>query len=591
MTASEVKASAQNKPSPGKRIRQVLAPERATLTAAALAYVVSSLGNFSLPAFVSFIIDRSTEAARKRGSTAAAGTDHAGRGRSLLHRFCGSMTDTQFLACCAAVFATSGLASFLRTYLLGLVTARTARRLRKEAFDVILSSEMDFFDTKEGQPAELLARLSGDIDALSSASSDIYSNFFRGMSSLVGGSVSMLVLSPRLTLATFALGTPLVVVAGTGFRLSGKQAKAAQEAVSATNQKALDMVSNISTVKLYTNEQHEKQKFCRAVDATASVASVAARAKGLMMGSMAFLGSATLLGVMFYGARQVNQGRLTVGDLTNFTIRGGMVIAGMGSLMSVKSTMRKTAAASESLFALLESKKAAVAETESKGALSGDIVFENVNFHYASRSDVAVLSNFNLTIEQGKTTVLVGPSGSGKSTAAALLTRLYEPRTGRITWGGRDVSTIPHSAIRRAIAVVEQNPVLFDGTLRENIMYGNLNAAPEDMLQAAVQANIDSFIKELPDGYDTLVGAGGARLSAGQRQRVVIARAILKNPALLILDEATSSLDRESEEAVDEAIRRLRVGRTVLSIAHRGLAIANADVVHEMAGGSAQGEN
>eukprot|EP00750_Incisomonas_marina_P030306 INCI7452.4.p1 GENE.INCI7452.4~~INCI7452.4.p1 ORF type:complete len:502 (+),score=97.91 INCI7452.4:325-1830(+) len=501
------------------------------------------------------------------------------------------MTDTQFLACCAAVFATSGLASFLRTYLLGLVTARTARRLRKEAFDVILSSEMDFFDTKEGQPAELLARLSGDIDALSSASSDIYSNFFRGMSSLVGGSVSMLVLSPRLTLATFALGTPLVVVAGTGFRLSGKQAKAAQEAVSATNQKALDMVSNISTVKLYTNEQHEKQKFCRAVDATASVASVAARAKGLMMGSMAFLGSATLLGVMFYGARQVNQGRLTVGDLTNFTIRGGMVIAGMGSLMSVKSTMRKTAAASESLFALLESKKAAVAETESKGALSGDIVFENVNFHYASRSDVAVLSNFNLTIEQGKTTVLVGPSGSGKSTAAALLTRLYEPRTGRITWGGRDVSTIPHSAIRRAIAVVEQNPVLFDGTLRENIMYGNLNAAPEDMLQAAVQANIDSFIKELPDGYDTLVGAGGARLSAGQRQRVVIARAILKNPALLILDEATSSLDRESEEAVDEAIRRLRVGRTVLSIAHRGLAIANADVVHEMAGGSAQGEN
>ena len=274
---------------------QVLAPEQASLGVALGALVVASLGNFSLPAFVSFIIDRSSP--------------NSARKNTLLQRLCGDMTDRQFLAVCAAVFATSSFASFLRTYVLGSITARTARRLRKRVYAVILEKDMEFFDTDEGKPSELLARLSGDIDALSESSSKIFANFFRGLSSVVGGTVSMLALSRRLTLATFVLAPPLAIAASAGFRRSAKRAQADLEAaVSQTNQQALDMVSNVSTIKLYTNEEHEKASFANAVDDTTRAASRAARAQGLMMGSISFLGSATLLGVMYYGGRQLREG-------------------------------------------------------------------------------------------------------------------------------------------------------------------------------------------------------------------------------------------------------------------------------------------
>jgi len=287
--------------------------------------------------------------------------------------------------------------------------------------------------------------------------------------------------------------------------------------------------------------------------------------------------------VIAYGCLLVSHNELTVGELFKFALYAVFVGSAMGSFPELYANIQKSVGASERVLEILDEKGENVsidhAENEIKQKIEGNIAFDNVNFHYPSRPEIEVLKGVSFEAQTGQKVAIVGPSGSGKSTMAALILQFYHPQSGTILFDHKPSDEYSLTDIRNQVAIVPQDVMLFGGTIQENIAYGKLSASKEDIIKAAQRANAHQFIMSFPEGYDTIVGERGVKLSGGQRQRIAIARALLKNPSILILDEATSSLDSESERLVQEALEELMKNRTSIIIAHRLSTIREADKI------------
>ena len=400
---------------------------------------------------------------------------------------------------------------------------------------------------------------------------------------LLGGLTMIALTSGRLT--AVMLGTlPLLIAAAVFFgRRLRRFARETQDQLAATNTIVEETLQAIASVKAFANEAFELGRYEHANARVLSAALSAARWRAVFVAFFILALFGGIVIVLWFGAGLLQSGGITAGQLTRFVLYTTFVAGAMGQAAELFSQIQKTVGATQRVRELLRETTelthgTAAASADSLPArLRGEVAFETVSFRYPSRPDVAVLHDISLSVRAGERIALVGPSGAGKSTLTALLLRFYEPEGGRLLVDGCDARSYPLHWFRGQLAIVPQDVLLFGGTIAENIVYGRPGADDAAIREAARLANADDFISAFPEGYSTLVGDRGIQLSGGQRQRIAIARAILKNPAILILDEATSSLDSESERLVQIALERLMQGRTSFIIAHRLATIRTAD--------------
>lgn len=611
-----------------KRLATLAAPHSGRFSAAIAALVVTSLSNLALPTILGLAVDRVSGTQGNGGSGGAqakvGGAPRglsAGSSSSSLMDMVRGLQDTQFFLGCLSVFTVGSLSSWFRTYTLGSVTEMIACDLRAKIYSVVLRRDLssDGCDDPSGgddesignssqrvSTSEVVQALSVESDLLASAVSKQFTNLLRGCSSFFGGSIMLLTISPKLTAA--ALGViPLLGTTAMLKRLSTRsKAKRVAERLTEANSRADERLKNLRTVKVFAQEQQETDHYLDLVRSICDMRTQVAFSEGVFMGSLNFAMTSSLLGIMCFGGLMVKRGEMTGGKLTSFMGYTMWLGLGAASLANIRAKTIETVAASRNVFRVLDSAMPSaeiVADQAEGGAgpsdgkaeeiplssLKGDIVFTGVRFRYDGGDSIVsnsggighedVGSAFNLTLQGQRQTALVGPSGAGKSTVASLLLRLYDVQEGKITIGGVDINEMPIAKLREAIGVVDQRPILWKGTIRENIRYGLSSASDEQIEKAARDAFVTEFTSRMPRGLDTVIGEAGNTLSGGQIARVAIARAIVKDPPILILDEATSSLDAASETVVRDAINRIMQKRTTLVIGHSLDAIRDANHV------------
>lgn len=471
--------------------------------------------------------------------------------------------------------------SFMRVYLLTEVGERSLADMRKDVYARLLSMPMAYFTEK--RVGELSSRISSDLSQIQDAISFTLAEFLRGIFTLVIGLVFIFWISTKLALVMLAVVPVIAILAVVfGMRIR-KMSRKAQDQLAESGTIVNETFQGISIVKAFTSEVYEISRYIKSVYAVVDIAIANARFRGAFISFMIFSVFGAIAFVMWYGANMIQSGELTIGSLTMFVIFSVFVGGTFAGFAEMFSQLQKTLGATQSIREILRSKGEEVeiqsVSEEHNFHLGGQVVFQEVGFSYPSRQDIQVLKNISLEANSGEQIALVGSSGAGKSTIASLLLRFYEPDKGTILFDGRDSKTFPLSALRRQMAFVPQDVILFGGSIKENIAYGKPNATDQEIEEAAEKANAHEFISRFPEKYDTIVGERGVKLSGGQRQRIAIARAILRNPAILILDEATSSLDSESEQLVQEALENLMKNRTSFVIAHRLSTIRNADKI------------
>jgi ATP-binding cassette subfamily B protein len=457
------------------------------------------------------------------------------------------------------------------------VSERSLADLRRDTYVRIIHLPMAFHTRR--RVGELASRMSTDLTQILDAILWTVPQLLRQLILFVGGIALIALTSPRLTavmLAAFPLLIALAVVFGRALRRNSRDA---QDRLADSNVIVEETLQGIASVKAFTNEDHEDQRYRHSLGRYLDVVLRGARYRGAFSSFIIFALFGAVVLVLWYGSRLVVDKELTAGQLTSFMIYTLFVAGAMGSFADLYSQLQRTLGATHRVRELLTEQPEstdAMSATPAK-RLRGEIVYEHVAFRYPSRPEVDVLRDICLCVEPGQRVALVGPSGAGKSTIVALLLRFYDPQQGRILIDGREAREYGLHELRRQMAIVPQDVLLFGGTIAENIDYGRPGASEAEIISAAQQANADEFIRSFPYGYQTRVGERGVQLSGGQRQRVAIARAILRDPAILILDEATSSLDSASENLVLQALDRLMQGRTSLIIAHRLSTVRNAD--------------
>ncbi len=476
--------------------------------------------------------------------------------------------------------------SFMRIYLFAQVSERSLADIRQALYQKLVTLGLPFFEQR--RVGELTSRITADVEQLQSALSMTLAEFLRQILTFLGGVVVLFFISAKLTLVMLSTFPPAIIGAiflGKYIRTMGKKA---QDALADANVVVEETLQAIPIVKAFTNEWYESRRYHTGLQQVVKFALQAANARGAFVVFLivAVFGGITL--TIWFGANQIAQGNITIGDLVYFvmiTLFVGGSIAGLGDLYG---QLQKTIGASERIRSILREKSELDLPTgimKREVLLQGEIEFRDVVFSYPTRPDITVLKGVSLHIQPDTKIALVGHSGAGKSTITQLLLRHYQIESGSITVDGKDLHDFDLSILRSQIGVVPQEVVLFGGTIRENIAYGRPDASEEDIVQAAHQANAWEFIERFPEKLDTLVGDRGVKLSGGQRQRIAIARAILKDPAILMLDEATSSLDAESEHLVQEALNQLMEGRTTIIIAHRLSTIRKVDQIYVLEDG------
>lgn len=468
--------------------------------------------------------------------------------------------------------------SFMRVYLLTEVGEKSLADMRKDVYSKLLSMPMSYFTEK--RVGELSNRISSDLSQIQDAISFTLAEFLRGIFTLVIGLVFIFWISTKLALVMLAVVPVIAVLAVVfGMRIR-KMARKAQDQLAESGTIVQETFQGISIVKAFTSEVYEISRYVKSVYAVVDTAIANARYRGAFISFMIFSVFGAIAFVMWYGANMIQTGELTMGSLTMFVIFSMFVGGTFAGFADMFSQLQKTLGATQSVREILRTEGEPVELTqiaiESQYLLKGNVTFKQVAFSYPSRNDVSVLKDITLTANNGEQIALVGPSGAGKSTIASLLLKFYEPTSGSIWFDDKNSTTFPLTQLRKQMAFVPQDVILFGGTIAENIAYGKLGATAEEIADAARKANAHDFISKFPEEYETIVGERGIKLSGGQRQRIAIARAILKDPAILILDEATSSLDSESEQLVQEALDNLMKNRTSFVIAHRLSTIRNA---------------
>jgi ATP-binding cassette, subfamily B, bacterial len=473
-----------------------------------------------------------------------------------------------------AILLLQGIFSFIRVYTFAIVSERGMADLRKAVYEKIIWLPMSFFDSR--RVGELMSRITADVGTLQDTFTTSLAELLRQLLTLVFGVGIIFYLAPKL--AGFMLLTfPLLVIAALIFgKYIRKLSKRTQDKLAEANVVVEESLQSIFIVKAFTNELFEINRYGRALREVVSVAIQSARYRGVFISFVIFALFGGIVAVGWYGASLVQAGELSVGELFSFVFYTsfiGFSIAGLGDIFS---QIQRSIGASERVLEILHQKDEAEPAAD-KLNVNGRISFEHVSFAYPSRKDYAVLEDLNFDIGAGEKVALVGQSGSGKSTIINLLMRFYDLHQGVIRVDGQNINDFNLTAYRHNLGVVPQEVILFGGSIQENIRYGRPGATDEEVREAARKANALEFVEGFPERFETIVGERGVRLSGGQRQRIAIARAILKDPAILILDEATSSLDAHSEVLVQEALEKLMEGRTTIIIAHRLSTIKKVD--------------
>lgn len=483
-----------------------------------------------------------------------------------------------------AILAAQALFSFFRVYTFSRVTERSIRDIRKELYGKMISLPVTFFE--KNRVGELMSRITSDVTQLQDILSVTLAEFFRQIFTLIGGICLIIYFSGKLTL--FMLSTfPVLVVAAFFFgKFIRKNSKKVQDELAQTNVIVEETLQSVNVVKAFTNETFEVNRYTTSLEKVLNWALRTATFRGSFISFIIFVLFGAIVGVVWYGGHLVQNHELTFDKLLTFIIYTGFIGGSVGGLGDIYAQIQRTIGASERILEILDEEgEISTTETVTPVHVKGEIVYDNVAFAYPSRPDVQVLKNISLKVEAGKKIALVGYSGGGKSTIVGLLLRYYRLNSGKISVDGQDIQSYNLTALRQNIAVVPQEVMLFGGTIRENIAYGKPNATQTEIIEAARKANALDFIDSFPEKFDTVVGERGVKLSGGQRQRIAIARAILKDPAILVLDEATSALDSESEKLVQDALDKLMQNRTTIIIAHRLATIRNVDTIYVLRDG------
>uniref|UniRef100_A0A3P9BDX5 ATP-binding cassette, sub-family B (MDR/TAP), member 11a n=1 Tax=Maylandia zebra TaxID=106582 RepID=A0A3P9BDX5_9CICH len=459
--------------------------------------------------------------------------------------------------------------------------AKQTQRIRKTYFRKVMRMEIGWFDCNS--VGELNTRISDDINKINSAIADQVSIFIERISTFVFGFMVGFIGGWKLTLVVIAV-SPLIGI-GAGLmamavaRLTGRELKAYAKAGAVAD----EVLSSIRTVAAFGGEEKEAERYDRNL--------VEAQNWGVKKGTIIGVFQGYLWCIIFlcyglafwYGSKLViDTKEMTAGTLIQVFFGVLMAAMNLGQASPCLEAFASGRAAAKSIFETIDREPEIDCLSEEGHKLDkvkGDIEFHNITFYYPSRPDVKILDNLSMQIRAGETTAFIGPSGSGKSTTVQLIQRFYDPKEGTVTLDGHDIRTLNIQWLRSLIGIVEQEPVLFATTIAENIRFGRPGVTVDDIIQAAKEANAYNFIMELPQKFETMVGEGGGQMSGGQKQRIAIARALIRNPKILLLDMATSALDNESEAVVQEALDNVRTGRTTISIAHRLSTIRNADVI------------
>ena len=495
----------------------------------------------------------------------------------------------QSLGLMLAVVTVLAFASALRYYQVTWIGERLAADLRQRVFDHLLVLEPSFFESaSDGRAAgEIASRLTADTSVLQSLFGSSISLALRNLVMLVGAVVLMLVTQPWLS-AMVLIGIPatLLPIVWYGRRVR-RLSRTSQDRVAELGRYAEEALSGIKTLQAFTHETVDKAHYGQRVEQAFGSAVERTQQRAWLTG-IAMLVVFTAVGLMLWqGGQAVLNGTMSAGELSAFIFYAVLAAGAIATLAEVAGDVQRAAGAAERLLELLDTQPAIQSPVNPQALpkpMRGEITLESVTFTYPGRA-VPALEGFDLHIQPGERVAIVGPSGAGKSTLLSLLLRFYDPVQGRITLDGSDVRSLDLKDLRGAMGLVAQEPVLFSGSVAENLRYGDAKAEIERLRTAAQDASALDFIDALPQGFDTPLGPGGVQLSGGQRQRLAIARALLKDPAVLLLDEATSALDAESERLVQQALDRLMVGRTSIVIAHRLATVIAADRLLVLDGG------
>jgi ATP-binding cassette subfamily B protein len=492
----------------------------------------------------------------------------------------GQTTDMKMLGLgLLGIFAVQAFFVALRYYLFTVIGDRIVADLRKSLFSALLAQEMGFFD--DNRTGELTSRLTSDTQAIQSAVTTNVSMGLRYGAQAIGGVAILFVTSVKLSLVMI-VAVPLVI--GTAFfygRMLRRLSRKVQDAIADSTSVAEESIGGIRTVRSFAREEHERENYDRDIERSFDIAKIRARLGAFFTGGITFLGYGTIAVILWLGSLMVIDGQMTPGELAAYILYTLFVAVALGVLSGLWTDFMKAVGAGERVFELIDRLPDfdVADEPRHDAPKTGHVALEGVTFRYPTRPEVAALADVSFEVRPGEKVALVGPSGSGKSTVANLVARFYDPQEGRVCIDGYDIRDWDPDVLRSAIGMVAQEPVLFSGSIRSNVVYGRLGAGDDEVVDALRAANAWEFVSDFPDGLDTVIGERGVRLSGGQKQRVAIARAILKDPAILVLDEATSALDVESEALVQAALEKLMEGRTTIIIAHRLSTIANADRV------------
>jgi ATP-binding cassette subfamily B protein len=484
-----------------------------------------------------------------------------------------------------AIVAALGVATSLRYCLVTWLGERVAADLRRAVFDHLTRLDAAFYEG--ARTGELMSRLTADVALLQSLIGSAVSMGLRNALTGAGAFVMLVLTSPRLA-GIMAVVVPLVVLPMIAFgRRERRLSRAAQERVADLAAAAEETINAMRTVQAFTQEEAERRRYGAASEAAVRAALRRVANRTALILTVILLGFGAVTFALWTGGQDVIAGRMTGGDLTAFVFYAVMLASAGATVSELWGEIQRAAAAADRLAELLAARPA-IAPPPHPVRLpppEGRVAFRDVTFRYPSRPEAKALDGFNLAVAPGETVALVGPSGAGKTTVLALLLRFYDPQRGAVLLDGVELARAAPEEIRRRIALVPQDPVLFSTSVMENIRYGRPEASEAEVRAAAEAASAAAFIEALPEGYATHLGARGVMLSGGQRQRIAIARAILRDPPVLLLDEATSALDAESEHAVQQALARLSAGRTTIVVAHRLATVRRADRIVVMEAG------
>ena len=483
----------------------------------------------------------------------------------------------QFALLLVGLFASQAGFSFLRTYLLSYTGERIVADVRTQLYNHLTELPVSFFANR--RVGELTSRLASDVSVVQTVTTGSVTELLRSALLLVGGVTIIFITNARLSLLMLAIVPVVIVAAHLYGRYVRRLSTQVQDRLAEANSVLEETLSAIRIVQSFVREEYERARYRGRIQDSLKLAVKRAVASGGFIAFIILVVYSGIAVVLWFGSRMVISGQMTAGDLIKFVLYTFFVGGAVGGMTELYGQFNQAIGATRRVFELLDTKPD-VKDPENPEPLEmakGHVELVDVHFTYPDERDLPILKGVTIEARPGEIIALVGPSGAGKSTLVALIPRFYDVSSGAIVIDGHDVRGLRLADLRGAIGMVPQETTLFGGPIRENIAYGKLGADEDEIEAVARAAHAHEFIVEFPEGYDTIVGERGVKLSGGQRQRIAIARALLKNPAILILDEATSSLDSESERLVQEALETLMHGRTTFVIAHRLSTVRSAD--------------